>query len=519
MFADVIMKKKTHRKISTIGTLMIISQFLLTLFLGYWVYSQFLNQKRLLTEEIEREFVKVEQQVVDTMIANNLINPILNDSSNFQVVLLDSTTTISHNYRSTYKLAGDSNIKKILHLATDSIEIVASPESSGQVKEIGVSIIDKIHSPEISSVTIETEQAADSQLLLQSVRLLINSVGQHVPNQGIMSSFVYSNVDTSLLKKLFNSFIETNYSGLSVRWLSPDGDETRNNSQSGIQINYTMCDTCDIYIVDYHMHLFRSISPQLVFAILLLIITAVAFRMAYTNLKDQRKLIVIKNDFISNITHELKTPVSTVKVALEALLDFDRKKDPQRTKEYLEMAHSEMDRLDQLVNKVLNNSALEEGNSFILPESIDLNELVNDVIHSMQPRINKQEAEIKFKSDNHPVIIDADSLHIHGVIVNLIDNSLKYSKANAQILITLTQNEKETILTLDDNGIGIPNEYIDKVFDKFFRVPNKDKHNVKGYGLGLNYASLVMQQHQGSISVENLDNGGCSFTLILPNKL
>jgi signal transduction histidine kinase len=498
---------------------MIISQILLTLFLGYWVYAQFLNQKRLLTEEIKREFMKVEQQVIDTMLANNLINPILNDSSNFQVVLLDSTTNISHNYRSSYKLGGDTSIKKIVHLATDSIEIIATPESSDPVKELGVSIIDKAHSPNVSSITIHSEQDADSQLLLQSVRLLIYSVGQHAPNQGIMSSFVYSNVDTLLLKKLFNSFIETSYEGISVQWLGPDGDETANNSQSGIQIHCSMCDTCDIYIVDYHTYLFKSISPQLVFAILLLIITAVAFRMAYTNLKDQRKLIVIKNDFISNITHELKTPVSTVKVALEALLDFDRKKDPQRTKEYLEMAHSEMNRLDLLVNQVLNNSALEDGNSFIIPESIDLKIIVNEVLQSLQPRFEKQDVEINFECTNNSVIVDADSLHLHGVLVNLIDNSLKYSTAKAKISVNLTQNENEAILTIDDNGIGIPSEYIDKVFDKFFRVPNKDKHNVKGYGLGLNYAALVMQQHQGTISVKNLDEGGCRFTLILPNKV
>ena len=183
------------------------------------------------------------------------------------------------------------------------------------------------------------------------------------------------------------------------------------------------------------------------------------------------------------------------------------------------MAHSEMNRLDLLVNQVLNNSALEDGNSFIIPESIDLKIIVNEVLQSLQPRFEKQDVEINFECTNNSVIVDADSLHLHGVLVNLIDNSLKYSTAKAKISVNLTQNENEAILTIDDNGIGIPSEYIDKVFDKFFRVPNKDKHNVKGYGLGLNYAALVMQQHQGTISVKNLDEGGCRFTLILPNKV
>jgi len=190
------------------------------------------------------------------------------------------------------------------------------------------------------------------------------------------------------------------------------------------------------------------------------------------------------------------------------LLDFDMKKDPKLTQEYLEMAHSEMNRLDLLVNQVLNNSAMEDGNKFIFPENIDLTNLVNEVLHSMQPRFDKQKAEINFQTNDEDIFVKADKLHIHGVLVNLIDNSLKYTLKKPKISIAITQNEKETKLTISDNGLGIPDEYIHKVFDKFFRVPTGDKHNVKGYGLGLNYAALVMQHHGGKISVENLDNGG-----------
>lgn len=498
---------------------MIISQFLLTLFLGYWVYNQFTNQKRLLSEEIERGFLKAEQQVIDTMLANNLINPILNDSSNFKLYLFDTITNISQSFPNKHKFDPDSTIKRIIHISSDNLDDLTSTDHSTQIKEVGVSIIDNVSNPHVSSVTVHTTQDTNSLLLFQSVRLLLNSVGKRVNDQNSMSSFIYLNADTLMLRKLFDKFIETNYWGLSVNWQSQNEMSASQNNFSGIRINCSMCEGASVYITKYQIFLLKSISPQIVFAILLLIITAVAFRMAYSNLKDQIKLIVIKNDFISNITHELKTPVSTVKVALEALLDFDRKKDPQRTKEYLEMAHSEINRLDLLVNQVLNNSALEEGNKFIMPESIDLKIIVDEVINSMKPRFEKQEAMINFESASSSIIVDADSLHIHGVLVNLIDNSLKYSSSKAKISINLSQNEKETILTIDDNGIGIPNEYTDKVFDKFFRVPNKDQHNVKGYGLGLNYASLVMQQHQGTISVRNLDEGGCRFTLTLPNKV
>lgn len=497
---------------------MIISQFLLTLFLGYWVYTQYTNQKQLLNKELENGFQIAEQQVIDSILSAHLINPILNDSSNYSLFIFDTVTSLSQNFPNNYTIDHDSSQKRIIHLSSDSLELLSIPQHSNQVKEIGVSIIEEVHSPGISKVTVHTEQDTINDLLLQSVRLLINSVEKRGPNQEGISSYIYANADTLLLKELMDEFIENNYWGVSISWHSATNINEGNNAPSGMLIKCNICNSYDFNVDHYQMYLFKTISPQIIFAILLLIITAVAFRMAYTNLKDQRKLIVIKNDFISNITHELKTPVSTVKVALEALLDFDKQKDPERTKEYLEMAHSEMNRLDLLVNQVLNNSALEEGNTFIQPESIDLNILVNEVIHSMKPRIEKQESEINFKSDIDATIIYADGLHLHGVIVNLIDNSLKYSTAKAKISVKLSQNENETILTIEDNGIGIPNEYIDKVFDKFFRVPNKDRHNVKGYGLGLNYAALVMQQHKGKISVTNLEKGGCRFTLTFPRK-
>ncbi len=497
---------------------MIISQFLLTLFLVYWVYTQYTTQKQLLNKELERGFQIAEQQVIDSILSTQLINPLLNDTSKYFVFLFDSTTKHPENLPNNYKINNDSSQKRIIHISGDSLDLLSPPAHSKQLKEIGISIVQAVHAPGNSQLTVHTEQDTNNDFLLQSVKLLIKSVEQGGPNQTGISSYISANADTTLLKELMDDFIASNYWGITTSWDSVTDPNEGNSATSGILIKCNLCSSYNLIVDHYQLYLYKAISPQIIFAILLLIITAIAFRMAYTNLKEQRKLIVIKNDFISNITHELKTPVSTVKVALEALLDFDKQKDPERTKEYLEMAHSEMNRLDLLVNQVLNNSAFEEGNTFIQPENIDLNTLINDVIQSMQPRIARQKAEINFESEINPTIVFADGLHLHGIILNLIDNSLKYSVDKAEISVKLTQNENETILTIEDNGIGIPIEYIDKVFEKFFRVPNKDKHNVKGYGLGLNYAALVMQQHKGAISVTNLEKGGCSFTLAFPRK-
>ena len=337
-------------------------------------------------------------------------------------------------------------------------------------------------------------------------------------NQRNWHTIFATSPDSVLLTELFGDFIEKKYNDFTVVWQSTKKSDINILDNSGLKFNSNLFENpFTVSITGYNLYILRSISPQIIFAIILLLITALSFRMAFTNLNNQRKLMIIKNDFISNITHELKTPVSTVKVALEALLEYNLREDPKRTKEYLEMAHIEMDRLDQLVNQVLNNSSLENGNDFIFINKIDLVSLVNGVLISMQSNLNKQEAIINLVTKEDEIFVDADKLHLHGVIVNLLDNSLKYNDRKPEITVELGQNKRETQITVSDNGIGIPNEYVDKVFDKFFRVPKGDEHNIKGYGLGLNYAALVMEHHKGKISVSRNELGGCVFTVRLPN--
>jgi len=370
-----------------------------------------------------------------------------------------------------------------------------------------------------STITINEGHDTSNHLLIQGVKLLINTVGQFDTNHNNLYTFFSSNPDTAILTNIFHQFIEQNYNAFSVSWQSIDESQSSGKGSNGIvYASFLFEEPFGVVVTNYFYYLLKSISAQIVFAFILLLITAVAFRLAYINLKNQRKLLTIKNEFISNITHELKTPVSTVKVALEALLDFNLRNDPKRTKEYLEMAHSEMDRLDLLVNQVLKNSVLEDNSNFLSIDNFDIVSLVREVSSSMQSRFDQQNAIVEIKTSKDEIFINADRLHLHGVIVNLLDNSLKYTEQKPEILIDIKQDLKETSLTITDNGIGIPDEYVDKIFDKFFRVPKGDQHNVKGYGLGLNYASLVMKLHNGKITVKSKDGSGCSFTLHLPGS-
>jgi len=508
-----------QRKIPVMGLMMITSQLLLSIFLAYWVYSQFAEKKNLLRADIERGLRSSEEQVIDSMLATNLINPFINDSSHVSVFMADSPDVDSLHQMIGVGMSIDTIPQMRMHISEKHPgETIRNPRIFGMIESID-SIAQSVDDDTLSTITLSIEHDSSNQLLFQGVKLLINAVGKFEADQNSIYTFFSSNPDTTILIKIFGDFIEKNYRTFSADWQPVNQSKTKGIEFSHMVItSYLFENPYGVILTNFNPYLVKSISLQIAFAFILFLITAVAFRMAFINLKNQRKLLTIKNDFISNITHELKTPVSTVKVAIEALLDFNLRKDPEVTKEYLEMAHSEMERLDLLVNQVLNNSVLEDNNSFISTENIDLVSLVKEVTASMQSRFDNQNAIVTINSSEEEIIVDADKLHLQGVIVNLLDNSLKYTKQRPEISLVIRQNQNETQLIITDNGIGVPDEYIDRIFDKFFRVPKGDKHNVKGYGLGLNYAALVMEHHHGKIGVKCNNSGGCSFTLILPRQ-
>jgi len=265
-------------------------------------------------------------------------------------------------------------------------------------------------------------------------------------------------------------------------------------------------------------YIVKRISLPILASILLVAFTIVSFVFLYRNLLAQRRLTEMKNEFISNITHELKTPIATVNVAIEALRNFNALENPGRTREYLDISASELQRLSLLVDKVLRLSMFENREIELNKEKLDLKQLIAEVIRIMQLQFEKCNASINFHYEGEHFIIEADRLHITSVIYNLLDNALKYSKEKPVIEIDLLDKKEMLELQVRDNGIGIASEYRSKIFEKFFRVPVNDKHNIKGYGLGLSYVAEIIKRHRGSIHVESELSKGSSFIILLPKK-
>jgi len=270
-----------------------------------------------------------------------------------------------------------------------------------------------------------------------------------------------------------------------------------------------------VVVSQYKEFILVKLWPQAAFVLVLLSVILFALYNAYRSLAQQIQLSELKDDFVSNISHELKTPIATVKVAIEAIQHFDSDGQKDLTQQYLGMAALELERLELLVNRSLHTSLLESGKLSLQMELQNLKQVVEEVLSAYQVKFVAYGATVTFASQGKHFMAMVDKLHLQGVLINLLDNSLKYGTVATHINVTLTENNDNLSISVTDNGPGIPNEYSSKVFDKFFRVPSGNQHNVKGYGLGLSYAAQVMHQHNGKINVANVPQGGCCFTLSL----
>ncbi len=271
-----------------------------------------------------------------------------------------------------------------------------------------------------------------------------------------------------------------------------------------------------VEVPKYRAYLFRKMTPQLLFGLLLFASVSLAFFVVYRSLLKQQRLTELKNDFIRNVTHELKTPITTVGVAIEALSDFNALKNPEKTREYLDISKHELNRLSILVDKVLKMSLFEKTEPELRLETVDLKLLVGEVLKSMKLHVEKLGAQVRFEAKGEAFTLEADPIHLTSVVYNLLDNALKYSPDKPEIDIELAQTETALVLSVRDRGIGIPAEHIERIFSPFFRVPTGDTHNVKGHGLGLSYVATVVRRHRGKIEVQSKPGQGSVFTITLP---
>jgi two-component system phosphate regulon sensor histidine kinase PhoR len=233
---------------------------------------------------------------------------------------------------------------------------------------------------------------------------------------------------------------------------------------------------------------------------------------------QQKRLSEMKSDFINNMTHEFKTPISTVSLACEALQDEDVKKNETFLKRYISIIDAENKRLGLQVEKVLQMATLEKKDFKLNLEKLDVHEVIDRALGNINIQIEKRNGVIKKKLVASRKEVIADEVHLTNIIYNLLDNANKYSQEKPQITIATKNKSGGIVVLVSDKGIGMSREVLNRIFEKFYRVPTGNLHDVKGFGLGLTYVKTMLDALGGSIGVKSDIAKGSTFEIYLPQN-
>ncbi|MCI5083202.1 MAG: HAMP domain-containing histidine kinase [Saprospiraceae bacterium] len=261
-------------------------------------------------------------------------------------------------------------------------------------------------------------------------------------------------------------------------------------------------------------HLLGKMQLTITFTALV-IVTIIFFAYAMFIILRQKRLSEMQKDFINNMTHEFKTPISTIKISADVFLKAPQIQEDKRLMQYARIIKEQNMRLNKQVEKVLQLASIEKGNFSLKPEVLDLTEVLNNTIQSIRIQVDKIGGTLQTDLPQRPTSIRADRLHLTNILHNLFDNAIKYCKDIPDIQVCLQENDGQLELSIKDNGIGIDQEFQHRIFDKFYRVPTGNVHNVKGFGLGLFYVKSICDAHGWRIRLFSKPEAGTEVKLYL----
>jgi len=314
-------------------------------------------------------------------------------------------------------------------------------------------------------------------------------------------------------KSFVNVFNENNPKNYSYTYPlnSPSGSETENLSPNEILIVITL---------NYRSLVFESLWLPIVSAIVFTLLIMTAFYLTVRTMLRQKKLSEIKNDFINNMTHEFKTPLATISLAVDALRNEKVVSDKEKMSYFSTIIKEENKRMNRQVETILKAALLDKQEVQLLLRPLHAHQVIKDVVENFTLQLEEKNgrAEVLLNAEND--FIDADEVHFSNLIINLIDNAIKYSKVDQPPIIKITTQStpKSIVIVIEDNGIGMNKETVKRVFEKFYRAHTGNIHNVKGFGLGLSYVKTMVEAHGGEIKVDSVLGKGSTFTMEFPLK-
>jgi len=282
--------------------------------------------------------------------------------------------------------------------------------------------------------------------------------------------------------------------------------------------NSKLKETLFVYINEDKSYLIREMAWMIVASIIFTIIIISAFTLTVRTLFNQKKLSEIKSDFINNMTHELKTPLATISLAIDALTNKKVINDSDQVRYYSSMIKEENKRMNKQVEKILQAARLEKKEIKLNLQELDAHEVIRKVAENLILQIQEKNGTLTLKLEALNHIIQADDVHFSNIIFNLLDNAIKYSKGELHINVNTGDTGKFLAISIKDNGIGMSKETQSRIFEKFYRAHTGNLHDVKGFGLGLSYVKATVEAHGGKVKVDSTPGKGSTFTIYMPVK-
>ena len=271
-----------------------------------------------------------------------------------------------------------------------------------------------------------------------------------------------------------------------------------------------------VYFPKEKRYLLKEMGLMLFMSIIIILSVIYLFSYSISAIIRQSKLSVLKNDFINNMTHEFKTPISTISLACQALSDKDIEKTPDLYESYISIIGDENQRLAGMAEKILQTAIIDKGELKLNRKWINVHEIINELAKSNEMHIHQKGGNLSLDLQASTPLIYADKLHLTNLIYNLLDNANKYTFEFPKISISTQSDDACLMIVIKDNGIGISRQNQKKIFNKLYRVPTGNVHDVKGFGLGLSYVKAIVDHHSGLIDLESQLNKGTSFHVRIP---
>lgn len=478
----------------------------------YWNYNSFLNNKQQLKNDIQFSLDKAVNNYFENLAKQNTLGfkvdsahqkSFLQKGGKFESII--SELKFDHN--------GVNFIENTNHHHMDGISIINSEitENSNPTKH-RFDISDSIGKQEWL-IFIDSMKSKKEQKNIP-LEFLTSKVVISITNEELN----LNSIDSFLSNELKAKNIKLNYA---LQLLKNDSIKTNTNpsiitkSQTPLKSNSLLInedEDLQLFLKDETGFILKRILGEIIISVLLILALVACLIYLLKIINKQKQLVEIKNDLISNITHEFKTPITTIGIAIESIKDFNKTTIDDRSNKYLDLSSTQLSKLNIMVEKLLETATLDSGELKLNKSKVNIVTLIENLIE--KHKFQTETKTISFKTNNKSLLLDIDKFHFENALNNLLDNAIKYG--GKSISIEIITSTKESIITISDSGNSLTKKQSQQIFEKFYRVPKGNTHDVKGFGIGLYYTKKIIEKHMSQINVSIKPN--TSFKITIPNE-